>query len=156
MLLSSILFFSACSTVEKNYVFGVDDVIITQEGRLKNNVKSKTEFVSIAYNDIFGKPLTGSQLEILTLAYESYGDNKFTEDLIVRNFLNSPDVEITPLAEMRADVPKFVKACYRKFFSRDPNEFELWYMVREIESDPAYTPELVYYALMTSNEYRFY
>ncbi len=156
LLVMLCLFGVSCTTVEKSYVFGVDDVTVRQDGSLKNTIKSKNEFVAIAYNDLFGKPLTGTQAEVLGVAYESFGDNEFTEDLIIRNFLNTSGVSIPSTTEMRADIPKFVKACYRKFFSRDANEFELWYMVREIEKNPDFTPEIVYYSFMTSNEYRFY
>ena len=45
---------------------------------------------------------------------------------------------------------------YQKFLNRYPNEFELWHMKNVIEENEDITPELVYFAIMTSNEYRYY
>ena len=57
---------------------------------------------------------------------------------------------------MSADVSAFVSATYRKFYNRDPNEFEKWQIVNYINTSSNVTPELVYYSFMTSDEYRYY
>jgi len=57
---------------------------------------------------------------------------------------------------MNADVEQFIKDGYVKFFNRLPNEFELWHIENEIAGDNTITPELIYFAMMTSNEYRYY
>ena len=57
---------------------------------------------------------------------------------------------------MNTDVNLFVIATYKKFYNREPNEFELWQLTNLIQNDVNTTPELVYYAFMTSNEYRYY
>ena len=90
----------------------------------------------------------------MAVSYDSFGDSKAIEDLIIRNFLNRPDALIPNGIEMRADVNKFVIDTYRKFFTRDPNEFEQWFLRTEIEKNQDITPEVVYYGIMTSNEYR--
>ncbi|HEX2900638.1 MAG TPA: hypothetical protein VHS96_13030, partial [Bacteroidia bacterium] len=70
--------------------------------------------------------------------------------------LNDPNVQIPTDAAMRSDVEAFVDASYRKFFVREPSAFERWFVSDLIRKDAGLTPDLVYYAFMTSVEYRFY
>lgn len=137
-----------------NVIFGVEDVAIKQEGIEKPNIKTNIEFISIAYSDLIGKSITSGELAELAISYESFGDSKAIEDLIIRNFLNRPDALIPKKSEMRADISKFVIDTYRKFFNRDPNEFEQWFLTTEIAKNQDISSEEVYYGIMTSNEYR--
>ena len=139
-----------------SYVYGVNDATVTQPGASKPNVKSTLEFISISYSDLFGTSIGASDLTDLSLCYLAFGDKKFIEDLIIRNFLNKPGVIIPTQAAMTADVPSFVAATYRKFYNRDPNEFEKWQIVNYINGNSSVTPELIYYSFMTSDEYRYY
>ena len=156
----STLFFLAvilCSCKKDvSYVYGVNDATVTQPGANKPNVKSTLEFISISYSDLFGTSIGASDLTDLSLCYLAFGDKKFIEDLIIRNFLNKPGVIIPTQAAMTADVPSFVAATYRKFYNRDPNEFEKWQIVNYINGNSSVTPELIYYSFMTSDEYRYY
>ena len=154
-LLFSLAVFTSCKK-DTNYVYGVNDVNVSQPGISKPNVKSTIEFISIAYSDLFGTSIPASDLTNLSLCYLAFGDKKFIEDLIIRNFLNKTGVIIPTQATMSADVPVFVQATYRKFYNRDPNEFEKWQMVNYINNTSTITPELVYYSFMTSDEYRYY
>ncbi len=148
-------FFSSCKKDPK-YVYGVNDVTVSQPGVNKPNVKSTIEFISIAYSDLFGTSIPSADLTQLSLCYLAFGDKKFVEDLIIRNFLNKSGVIIPTQAQMNADVDSFVKATYRKFYNRDANEFEKWQVVNYIKNNSSVTPELVYYSFMTSDEYRYY
>jgi hypothetical protein len=139
-----------------SYVYDVNDSTVSQPGVTKPNVKSTLEFISIAYSDLFGTSIGAGDLTDMSLCYLAFGDKKFVEDLIIRNFLNKPGVIIPSQATMTSDVPAFVSATYRKFYNRDPNEFEKWQVVNKINSNSAITPELVYYSFMTSDEYRYY
>ena len=139
-----------------DYVYDVNDSTVSQPGVIKLNVKSTLEFISIAYSDLFGTSIGAGDLTDMSLCYLAFGDKKFIEDLIIRNFLNKPGVIIPTQASMTADVPAFVSATYRKFYNRDPNEFEKWQVIDMINGNSAITPELVYYSFMTSDEYRFY
>ncbi|MFT6210385.1 MAG: hypothetical protein ACJATE_001001, partial [Bacteroidia bacterium] len=69
---------------------------------------------------------------------------------------NSPSVIIPSDSEMRENVDQFLMNTYQKLFNRLPNEFELWHMKSLINENSDITPELIYYAIMTSNEYRYY
>lgn len=151
--------FTSCKKEKEKiyeYVYEVKDVNVNQAGVNKPNVKSTVEFISIAYSDLFGTTIDQVNLTNLSLAYIAFGDKKFIEDMIIRNFLNKSGVVIPTKAEMTADVSAFVKATYRKFYNREPNEFEKWQLVNYINSDSNVTPELVYYSFMTSDEYRYY
>ena len=139
-----------------SYIYDVNDVTVSQPGVSKPNVKSTLEFISIAYSDLFGTTIGAGELTDLSLCYLAFGDKKFIEDLIIRNFLNKTGVIIPSQSSMTADVPAFVQATYRKFYNRDPNEFEKWQIVNKINGDASITPELVYYSFMTSDEYRYY
>ena len=141
---------------DSEIVYGVNTVNVNQPGANKPNVKSTIEFISIAYSDLFGTSINTSQLNDLALSYASFGDKKFIEDMIIKNFLNKTGVIIPTQTQMTADVPTFVKNTCRKFYNRDPNEFEKWQIVNYINSSSAITPELIYYAFMTSDEYRYY
>lgn len=139
-----------------SYIYDVNDTNVTQPGVSKPNVKSTLEFISIAYSDLFGTTIGAGELTDLSLSYLAFGDKKFIEDRIIRNFLNKTGVIIPTQTTMTADVGAFVQATYRKFYNRDPNEFEKWQIVNKINGDSSITPELVYYSFMTSDEYRYY
>ena len=150
------IFASCKKEVNTTYIYDVNDVEVTQSGVSKPNVKTTIEFISIAYSDLFGNTISQNTLTELSIAYLAFGDKKLVEDLIIRNFLNTPGVVIPTKTEMNADVSLFVSTAFKKFYNREPNEFELWQLVELITKDSAMTPELVYYAFMTSNEYRYY
>jgi len=140
----------------KSYIYDVNNVAVSQAGVSKPNVKSTIEFISIAYSDLFGNTIDQTKLTELGTAYDAFGDKKIIEDLIIRNFLKAPGVSIPTVAAMNADVHLFVVNTYKKFYNREPNEFELWQLNNLIQNDPNSTPELIYYSFMTSNEYRYY
>lgn len=142
--------------IEKRYVFGVDKVTIRQPGTEKPNTKTTTEFISICYSDLFGSSISNSTLVKLSNAYVAFGDKKLVEDIIIRNFLNSTAVIMPTTTEMRNDPEGFVENCYKKFFTRYPSEFEKHNMAQMIETDSEMTPDQVFYAFLTSNEYRYY
>ena len=155
LLFAGLLMLSACKK-EKSYVYDVNDVSVKQDGALKPNVKTTTEFISIAYADLFGTTIPKTELVKLSTAYTAFGDKKLLEEIIIKNYLNNTGAKIPTSLQMKADVNLFVKNTYKKFFNREPNEFELWTLTNTINSDATITPELIYYAAMTSNEYRYY
>jgi hypothetical protein len=70
--------------------------------------------------------------------------------------LNSPNVSLPDNQSMRNDIHLFVKNAYLKLYNREPNELEAYTLGSFISEDAAITPELVYYSMMTSDEYRYY
>lgn len=153
--IATITLLSACKK-EYDYVYDVNPVTVNQGTGTKANVKTTTEFVSIAYKDIFGSTISANYMNQLSLAYLSFGDKKLIEDIIIKNMLNLPGAQIPTPQQMAADIDGFTTASYKKFYNREPSEFELWKMKELITSDNTVTPELIYYAFLTSNEYRYY
>jgi len=148
---------TACfSSCKKDYVYEVTDVKVTQPGGEKTNVKTTTEFISIVYSDLFNTNVPTDTLLYVQQAYDAFGDKKLIEDRIVRHFLNSPAVQIPSDATMRANIPLFVDETIEKFFNRKPDAFENYFISDIIGSNTAITAIMVYYACMTSNEYRYY
>lgn len=158
LVLSAALMLAVVSGCQKeqNIIYDVNDVNVQQPNANKDYVKSLTEFISIAYTDLFGQNISQAQLQTLAVPYAGFGDLKLIEELIIKNFLNEPTVIIPTDAQMRANVDQFLLDTYQKFLNRYPNEFELWHMKNVIEENEDITPELVYFAIMTSNEYRYY
>lgn len=150
------IFLIACKPVEDLYVYEVNEVEVTQSGIDKNTPKSDLEFISLAYADLFGKTIENDALQSMVLAYNSLGDKALISDLIIRNMLNRPEADIPSSQEMRADIDGFIIATFKKFYVREPGEYELWYFRTLIDADPGITPEIIYYAILTSDEYRFY
>ncbi len=143
-------------TKEKTFVYEVQDETIRAESGDKATAKTTTEFISIAYSDLFGTTISQDKLFKLNKAYTSFGDKKLIEDRIIRNFLNAPGVLLPSDQDMRDDIGVFVVNAYKKFFNRLPDEFEKYYLVNLIQTDTNITAVDVYYAIMTSNEYRYY
>ncbi len=154
-LLLGFLVLSGCKK-EEIYTYGVDEVTVQQPGASKPTVKSDFELISIAYTDLFGTTIPPDKLQDAAVSYQAFGDKRLIIDMLILNYLNDPAVVIPSDASMRADLDGFVDATFRKFFVRNPSAFERWYVADLIAKDPALTPDLVYYAFMTSNEYRFY
>ncbi|MBL0102549.1 MAG: hypothetical protein IPP51_01485 [Bacteroidetes bacterium] len=154
-LLLCIAFFASCTT-DKKYEYEVNPVNVSQNDGDKTTAKTTTEFISIAYSDLYGTSISQTKLVNLSVAYASFGDLKVIEERIVRNFLNDPVVIIPAQPSVNGDTSAFVKNCYRKFFNRDPNEFETYHWKELIRTNSSVTPATIYFAMMTSDEYRFY
>ena len=71
LIIFTYVFISAC-TVEKEVEYEVDPVSVSQSGGEKNNQKSTTEFISIAYTDLFATEIPQSTLINLSIAYSSF------------------------------------------------------------------------------------
>lgn len=141
---------------ESKFEYEVNPLNVTQPGGDKNNVKTTTEFISIAYADLFGTSIPQSKLVNLSVAYSSFGDLKVIEDRIIRNLINDPAAQIPAGIAVGGDTVLFINNSYKKLFNRDASEFEKYTWLQHIRNNPSITPLLVYYVLMTSDEYRFY
>ena len=141
---------------DKVYLYEVNEVEVRKAGVDKNNLKSNFEFLSLAYSDLIGETLPNNVLNEMVAAYESVGDKELVADIIIRNILNAPSANVPDESSMRADPTQFVIDTFKKFYIREPTEYELWYFENLINSDPDLTPEIVYYAFLTSDEYRYY
>ena len=150
LLLLSIVLFSCKKKQE--YVYEVNDETISAAGVQKPNVKSNTEFISIAHTDVMGTTVSSSTLNELKTQYIAFGDKGVTEDLIIRNFLNKSGTTIT--TSIGSDKKLFITNAYKKIYNRVPNEYEIYFLSDLLTKNSAITAEMFYYSLMTSNEYR--
>jgi hypothetical protein len=158
LLLLLLTFFAgtSCKKAEDVYLYEVNEVTVNQPGVEKNNLKTELEFISLAYTDLFGATLSENQLYVLLNSYVSMGDKALISDIIIRNFLNDPGADIPSKQQMQQDPGSFISGAYKKFYLREPGEYERWYFINLIANDPDLTPEEIYYGFLTSDEYRFY
>jgi hypothetical protein len=155
--ISGVVLFAGACKKETSFLYEVDPVTVSQSnGSGKNNVKSTTEFISIAYTDVFGTNISSSYLQTLNIVYIAFGDKKLIEDRIIRSFLNNPSAIIPTSVSVSGDTTQFVINTYKKLYNREPNEFEKYYSVQLIRDEPYMSAKVIYYALMTSDEYRYY
>ncbi|MEX1188826.1 MAG: hypothetical protein WED33_06165 [Bacteroidia bacterium] len=152
----SLLFILNSCKKETVFVYEVDPVTSRKDDINKGIPKSTVEFISIAYSDVFGNTISQNNLSRLTLLYLAFGDKRLIEDLLVKNMLNSPNVSLMSNSQMRSDIPGFVQTIYSRLFNREPNELEAFSLEKSIIDDTELTPELIYYSMMTSDEYRYY
>ncbi|MBT5616046.1 MAG: hypothetical protein HOJ77_07285 [Flavobacteriales bacterium] len=156
IFLLSVLTLVSCKK-EKKAVYGLNDVDISQNSANKDYLKSTTEFISIAYSDIFGTVISINKLADLTKIYKAFGDKKLIEQMVIKNFLNEPSIQIPQIDRSSAStINTFTQNMYIKLYNRTPDEYELWFISNMIENDTDLTSELIYFSLMTANEYRYY
>ena len=157
-LLVVVLLYSGCNTktIEDRYIYEVQTKEIYQSASQKQTLKTTTQFVSIAYSDLNNSSITNDQLNKLDIAYQSLGDKKIIEDMIIKTFLQQANSLIPSNTVMRSDISSFVQNTYLRFYNRKPNEFEAWKVKDMIEKNADITPKMIYYTLMTSDEYRYY
>jgi hypothetical protein len=157
LVLFAILIFalSSCKK-ETDFVYEVNDVQVSKDKIGKGIPKTTVEFISIAYSDLVGSTISQNDLSRVTLLYLAFGDKRLIEDLLIKNIVNSPVVNIPTEEVMRNDISAFINSTYLKLFNREPNEVELFTLQKQISENTNITPKLVYYAMMTSDEYRYY
>jgi hypothetical protein len=150
-----LIVFTSCKK-ETEYIYEVNDVQVRQDATGKGFPKSTIEFLSIAYSDIYGNTISQNQLNRLSLLYLAFGDKKLLEDLLIKNMINRPEALLPSNQTMRSDVDLFVVNAYQKLYNRSPNELEVFTLKKNINENAQMTAVMVYYAMMTSDEYRYY
>lgn len=140
---------------EVNYQYELTPVSLTQS-KDKGNLKSDLQFVSIAYSDLFGAQISANDLHTILEGYNSLGDKGLIIDRVLRKMLSVNGIIKPDGATMRADIEGFLTESFERFLVRKPAEMELWYFKSILEKNTNLEPEDIYYALMTSIEYRYY
>ena len=146
----------SCSK-DPNYLFEVENVEINQASADKNRLKTDIEFVSIAFNDLYGQNISQGELDEIITVYKSFGDKSIVIEMIIRKFISDEDSQIPNIdRSTEQTVKQFVQETYETIFNRTPNAFEKWYLSDYIYKHQEIDAKMVYYSLMTSNEYRYY
>lgn len=153
-LILFLLAVSACK--EKTYYYEVNDVTVVPNNSEKDKEKTVEQFIAILYANIYQKAISPDQLVDLTELIASIGDKRIAYETILAKMITDPDVVFPSNSEMRSDIGKFVVETYKRFYVRLPTEAEKAHFTNYIESHPTVTPELIYYAFATSNEYNYY
>jgi len=152
----SVLLIFSCKK-EKKITYQLNDVIIENNTANKDHLKSTIEFISIAYSDIFSTVISTNKLAELSTIYKAFGDKKLIEQMVIKNFLNEPSIQIPQIDRSSSStINIFVQNMYTKLYNRTPDEYELWFVADMIQKDITLTSELIYFSLMTANEYRYY
>ena len=152
----SVLLLFSCKK-EKKITYQLNDVTIENNSANKDHLKSTIEFISIAYSDIFGTVISTNKLAELSQIYKAFGDKKLIEQMVIKNFLNEPSIQISQIdRSSTSTINSFVQNTYTKLYNRTPDEYELWFVADMIQKDTTLTSELIYFSLMTANEYRYY
>ena len=149
------LLFTACEK-EVDYLYEVNPVAVQSPGSIKSNAKSTVEFLTIAWADLFGTQIPQQELSKLNTVYVAFGDKKMIEDRILLNFLSKSGVQIPAQTNVAGDTTLYINNTYKKLFNRDANAFEKYYLKEQIRLNASMTSKVIWYALMTSNEYRYY
>jgi hypothetical protein len=154
--LTTLLAVSVSCKKEKKYVFEVNPVTVKKNNGTKTSEKSATEFISIAYSDLFGEAIPSDKLLTINYSYSGFADKKMIEDVIVRNFFNKPTPLMPSTASMRSNPKTFIAQAYKTLLVREPTEYETQYLSDYITANAGLTAQMFYYSLLTSNEYRYY
>ena len=142
---------------EVQTVYQVQNQVLYQNSGQKTNLKTTSQFISIAYNDLYNSSISIAELNNLNTCLEAFGDQATMEDIIIKNLLANGGVSIPDSAAMMADIPTFVNQTYIRFYNRQPTAQELWKMQTLILTPGSnINPKMIYYSMLTSTEYRYY
>ena len=141
---------------EKRYIYEVQQQELYQSASNKQTLKTTSQFIAIAYSDLFGGSITNTELTKFDVALQAFGDKSVLQDMIVKSLINRSGIQMPDNTAMRADIPSFVEQTYLRFYNRKPTETEAWKLKSLIESNADINPKMVYYSLMTSEEYWYY
>ena len=77
--------------------------------------------------------------------------------MIVRKFISEGGSSIQNIDRSSStSIESFVTHVYKKLYNRTPDAYELWYLTDVIQKDQDINASLIYYSMMTANEYRYY
>jgi hypothetical protein len=137
-------------------VFELETPLLYADNSSKTKLKTNEQFINILYTGLFQTAPTEDYLSALSTILTSIGDQLLAREVVIANFFNTPDVQLPSMEEMRGNVGAFVEETYKNFYLRLPGAAEKAWVTQFIESQPEYTPELVYFAFALSNEYLYY
>lgn len=156
LIIVLLLFLSTACQDNNTYVYQVQEETISSPTADKTKEKTIEQYVAVLYANLFQKPLAANELYDVSQVILSIGDKELAKEVIISNFLNSPEVLVPTKEEMRADVSKFIEETYERFLIRKPTALEKEHFTRYINARPNITPDMIYYSFAISNEYQYY
>lgn len=157
IFLTAMVLFSACKKQENTYA--VVNTPVQGDNLNKDKAKSNIEFHSILSTNLFQKPSSINELSRTDRVIQSCGDKSLINEVIISNYMNSPDVRLPSRQRMIDSTDRFIEETYIRFFIRRPTEAELtWFRnyINANKTNPNFRPELIYSAFAASDEYMFY
>ena len=144
-------------TIE-NVIFGINDIPVYSSNVEKKKQKTSAQYLSTSYSDLYQSTISSNDLVNLSAILRASGDKIMMSELIINNFLNDQVVQgfLPTQAEMNNDLDSFIKNTYLRFYLREPSELEKYQLKNLIQQDTEITPEMIYLAFASSNEYWFY
>ena len=144
-------------TIE-NVIFGINDIPVYSSNVEKKKQKTSAQYLSTSYSDLYQSTISSNDLVNLSAILRASGDKIMMSELIINNFLNDQVVQgfLPTQAEMNNDLDNFIKNTYLRFYLREPSELEKYQLKNLIQQDTEITPEMIYLAFASSNEYWFY
>lgn len=136
--------------------YEINEVTLYASASEKKNLKSDEQFLSIMYTDITRQSISNDELSSMVRAYTSMGDKTLVIDVLTKSLLTLPQAEIADKDDMRKDVEGFIEETFKRFYIRKPTAQESWFLANQIEGDKDIGPIDIYYALLVSDEYRYY
>lgn len=151
---SLLLSFLLVSCQRDTYVFGVIDQEVRSDVINKDLFRADINLVSTCYADLIGKSMSGPELAQVENVLSATNDRQMLVDMMMRSLLNREETDIPTNDKMRSDLPKFVNETYQRFYHRQPNPFEAWKLQDMIENNTYLRPVEIYYAFLSSDEYK--
>lgn len=142
--------------VVDNVIYEVEDEVVYQSNAEKDKLKTSSQYLSILYANLFQTSISQQEVTDLSEIRLAMGDKQAADELVLNGYVHNPAVVIPTDAEMRADIDAFIDNTYRRFYLRLPTPYERMYLKNMISEDPNLTPELIYTAFSTSDEYQYY
>lgn len=156
VFLGLFILLSSCKKNETKYEYQVNNETILPSNVSKTRLKTNDQYISILYTNLFQKALSSNNLVTISQCFESVGDPVLARQVFISNLMKKSGVIIPTLAQMNADLDKFIKDTYVRFYVRYPTESEKTYLKQLIVADPNITPELVFISFALSDEYMYY
>ena len=139
----------------RNPIYTIDTVAVYADASQKTKLKSSTQFYSILYADLFGKPLPATTATGFTVLTVASGDKQAMRELIISNLINDAGARIPTQQEANSDQELFVRETYLRFLQRYPTATELAYTLHLMNEEDL-DPTQVYQGFSLSTEYLYY
>ena len=145
----------SCQRHEVNQ-YDINKIQVNSDGHQKKNLKSDVQFISLLYTDLYETSIPSETLKKLELLQSSFGDKNVVIKRISQNMLSDPLAVIPTDSIMTQNTTDFIIKTYNKFYTRQPNEAEIWFLEDLIANNPKLTAKEFYYGFITSEEYKYY
>ena len=137
-------------------MYELEEVKARQAAGSKERLKTETEFFSILYIDLFDEAIGQATLQEQNKLYLGIGDKQVATELIIRTYLNDPQVQLPPPSALESNPAQFIADTYQKLYLRQPTEYEKRFWADFLAEHPEVSVRQVYYAFLTADEYKFY